>query len=149
LRLAATPSPAIFRVTYLEPGLCAAPHTNKPNKQHSDSDQRQYDRQDEGGKVHPGGTAAAFAQEALPIECQFKRNHLSGDPKGTHDSGYCQRQTKVENDGSQILNGQRRIFYRRDSHFSDPSRKVALCRPKGSPQDRSPVSTFEQKRWRG
>jgi hypothetical protein len=99
----------------LERGLCAAPHTKEPNKQHSDSDQRQYGGQDEGGQVDVGATGAAFAQQALPIEFQFKRNHVSCDPKGTHDSGHGQRQTEVENDGSQIPNGQCRGFYRADS----------------------------------
>jgi hypothetical protein len=66
------------------------------------------------GKVHIGGIGAAFAQEALPIEFQFKRNHVSGDPKGTDDSGHGQAQTDVKHDGSQIPNGQRRRFYRAD-----------------------------------
>jgi hypothetical protein len=90
------------RRTYPEPGLCAAPHTKDTNKQHSDSDQRQKDRQDEGGKVHDGATAAAFAQVPQPIEFQFERNDASGDPEGTQDSGDGHPQTEVENDGLQI-----------------------------------------------
>jgi hypothetical protein len=52
--------------------LCATPHTKATNKQRSDSDRHEYDRQGEAAKVHVGGTACS--QEALPTEHQFKRH---------------------------------------------------------------------------